>query len=370
MEFAAATMSRFLSLLSLIVIFGGCAGAPQKAVFRLGLDASAATKRLMWPPENAGEVPRYFYAGELTGESNFVRPKSEAPAVKDIVTRLFDIVIGDAPPLHLDRPQSGVVDDSERILVTDMGHAAVFVFDVKAGRLSTWSKAYGGIDFIDPVGIAVGPEGDVFVADPELAVVAHLDRGGNTLTPIGKGQLRRPTGLAYEPSSKRLFVSDTQAHAIKVFDLQGNLVSTLGERGEGPGQFNYPTHIAVTHEKLYVSDTLNARVQVISTASGMYLGMIGNRGLFVGNLVRPKGVAADGDQNIYVIESYYDYMLVYNRRGRFLLPIGSVGAGPGNFHLPAGVWVDARNRVFVADMLNRRVAVFQFLGGDDDDEDR
>jgi hypothetical protein len=32
--------------------------------------------------------------------------------------------------------------------------------------------------------------------------------------------------------------------------------------------------------------------------------------------------------------------------------------------------VDARNRVFVADMLNSRVAVFQFLGGDEDNEDR
>jgi sugar lactone lactonase YvrE len=363
-------MRQLMALSWLAVILGGCAGAPDKAVFRLGLDASAETKRLMWPPELAGEVPRYFYVGEITGENNFVRPESETGAAKSIAARFFDMIIGESPPLLLDRPQSGAVDESGRILVTDMGLAGVFVFDEKASKLSVWVKAAGALGFIAPVGIAVGPEGHVFVADPELGLVAHLDREGNTVAPIGKGQLLRPTGLAYEAESKRLFVSDTQAHQIKVFDLEGKLLLTLGEQGEGPGQFNYPTYIAVLHEKLYVSDTLNARVQVISTATGGYLGTVGNRGLFVGNLVRPKGVAADSEQNIYVIESYYDYMLVYNRSGKFLLPIGGVGDGPGNFHLPAGVWVDGRNRVFVADMLNRRVAVFQFLGGDGENADR
>ena len=353
-----------LILLAGVWLLGGCAATQEKAVLRLGLDASADTKRLMWPPPSTGEVPRYFYAGELTGENNFARPESESRVAKNVLARLFDLIVGEEPPLLLDRPQAGAVDESGRILVTDTGRAAVFVFDEKAGRLVVWGKASGVIDFIAPVGIAVGPDAQVFVADAELGLVARLDRNGNTLAPIGKGQLRRPTGLAYEPKTRRLFVADTQAHQIKIFDLDGNLLSTLGAHGEGPGEFNYPTHIAVRNEKLYVSDTLNARVQVISTPTGRYLGTIGKRGLFVGNLVRPKGVAADGEHNVYVVESYHDYLLVYNRRGEFLLPIGGVGGRAGNFHLPAGVWVDARNRIFVADMLNGRVAVFQFLGGD------
>ena len=360
-------MSRGAALLVCLLFLGGCASAPGKAAFRLGLDASAQTRRLMWPAESTGEVPRYFYVGELTGENNFVRPESEADTARSLIARFFDVIIGKAPPLLLDRPQSGVVDEAGRVLVTDIGNASVFVFDEQQGKLSVWDKATGTTNFISPVGIAVGPAGQVFVADPELALVAHLDRDGNTLAPIGKGLLRRPTGLAFEPQTQRLFVADTQAHQIKVFDVAGNLLAAIGEHGEGPGQFNYPTHIAVLHEKLYVSDTLNARVQVLSTASGGYLGMLGKRGLFVGNMVRPKGVATDSDHNVYVIESYHDYLLIYNRRGEFLLPIGGIGSGAGNFHLPAGVWVDARNRVFVADMLNSRIAVFQFLGGDGND---
>jgi DNA-binding beta-propeller fold protein YncE len=83
----------------------------------------------------------------------------------------------------------------------------------------------------------------------------------------------------------------------------------------------------------------------------------------LGQLVRPKGVSVDGDGNVYVIESYYDSLLVFSPRGEFLLPIGGTGTATGRFYLPAGVWVDARNRVHVADMFNGRVVLFQFLGG-------
>ncbi len=363
-------MSRLALACLLALMLGACAGTAEKPAFRLALDPAPETKKLMWPSAEAGEVPRYLYLGELTGENNFVQPESRRAATRNVIARFFDIIIGEEPPLVMDRPQSGAVDEQGRILVTDMGRAAVFVFDETAGKLAVWGKAMGVTDFIAPVGIAVGPSGQTFVADPELAIVARLDHDGNPLEPIGQGMLQRPTGVAYDPKTRRLFVADTPAHQIKVFDLEGNLLNSIGEHGEGPGQFNHPTHLALRHEKLYVSDSLNARIHVISAPTGRYLGTVGKRGLFVGNLVRPKGVAADSEQNVYAVESYHDYLLIYNRRGEFLLPIGGVGTGPGNFHLPAGVWVDARDRVFVADMLNGRVAVFQFLGGEGGNDDR
>ena len=77
--------------------------------------------------------------------------------------------------------------------------------------------------------------------------------------------------------------------------------------------------------------------------------------------MRPKGVAVDNENHVYVIESYYDHPSVQPQR-RVPAPIGGTDRN-GPFLPPAGVWVDARNRVFVADMFNGRVMVFQFLGG-------
>ncbi|MDD5316396.1 MAG: SBBP repeat-containing protein, partial [Candidatus Cloacimonetes bacterium] len=92
----------------------------------------------------------------------------------------------------------------------------------------------------------------------------------------------------------------------------------------------------------------------------------GERGLYLGNLVRPKGVAVDSEGNIYVVESLHDYLLVYNREGQLLLALGGTGGDIGQFYLPSGVWVDSRDRIFVADMFNARVMIFQFLGGKND----
>lgn len=344
----------------------GCATAPEdRPVLRYGIGESAETRRLVWPPVKDDEVPRYLYAGQLTGEENFQARKKEdeTPGLGDLLRWLAGVIVGEAAPVVLQRPQSGITDEAGRILVTDMSRQAVFVFDEQAGRLDVWDKAEGQFNFVSPAGIVLAPDGQVWVADAELGFIARLDRRGNTLPGLGRGQLIRPTGLALDAAGGRLYVADTHGHDIKVFGLDGRLLATLGRRGDGPGEFSYPTHLAFARGRLYVADTMNARVQVLDAATGRPLRSIGDRGMYVGNLVRPKGVATDSEGNVYVVESYHDHLLVFNERGEFLMPIGGLGKEIGQFYLPAGVWTDARNRVFVADMFNGRIAVFQFLGG-------
>jgi len=262
----------------------------------------------------------------------------------------------------LQRPQTGAVDDLGRIYVTDASRQAVFVFDTAEGRLELWEWAAPEERFRSPVGIALGPGGRLWVADAELGCVVMLSPDqGRPLGLWGKGVLRRPTGLAYDDEGGRLYVADTGAHDIKVFDSGGTLVRILGRRGSAAGEFNAPTHLAFRFGRLHVADTLNARIQVLDR-EGRPIRVIGQRGLRVGNLVRPKGVALDDEGNVYVIESYHDHLLVFDSEGRFLMSIGGTGRGIGEFYLPAGVWTDSRNRVFVADMFNGRVSVFQYLG--------
>lgn len=354
-------MSRAL-LLCLVLLLSACAGLGERE-FSLGDAAGPRERRLLWPPPSDREVPRYLYLGDLVGEGNLVRRQPDGSGLRDALAWLVGLADGLDRSRRLERPQAGTLDDRGRILVTDLGRAAVFVFDEARASLDVWEQADGVRGFVAPVGIAAGPGGQTLVADADLALVARLDPDGNPLPAIGKGELQRPTGLAYDPASRRLFVADTAAHQIKVFDLEGNLLARWGSRGDAPGQFNFPTHLALAGERLHVSDTLNARVQILSSVDGSPVGGVGRRGLYIGQLVRPKGVALDGEGNVYAVESYFDHLLVYNRRGEFLMAIGGVGDAPGRFHLPAGVWVDARNRIFVADTLNRRVSVFQFLGG-------
>ena len=356
-------MKIFVSLL-LALILAGCASDPLVMRFDPGQVSSA--KKLYFPPLSDEEVPRYVYVGELTGEQNFVeregKEKSRIVEILKWVAGLFEV----SDPVVLQRPQSGVVDQNGRILVTDVSRAAVFVFDPANGRLDVWEFAQGFRRFISPSGIALGPAGRVFVADADLRQVVVLDPEGNGAMLIDSTQLERPTGLAWDEKEGLLYVADTQAHQVKVFDMTGRLVRTIGRRGEEPGQFNFPTFLALARDRLVVSDTMNARVQLIPLNNDSPPQIVGERGTYLGNLVRPKGVAVDSENNLYVIESYHDHLLIFDERARFLLPIGGGGKAAGNFYLPGGVWVDQGNRVFVADTFNGRISVFQFLGGGDD----
>jgi DNA-binding beta-propeller fold protein YncE len=341
----------------------GCATAPDAVRGRLhyGMADAPEGARLIWPA--APEVGRFLYAGTLTGAPNFVAEPRHDSALRALGRWVAGLDEGGERPLVLQRPTALVGDDTGRLYVSDASRQAVFVFDEAAGELLLWERADGLRRFVAPAGIAIGND-RVWIADAELGAVFALDRSGEPRGVIGRGQLQRPTGLARDVRRARLYVADSAAHDVKVFDEHdGRLLRTIGRRGEAPGEFNLPSHLAFVGDELYVTDTLNSRIQVFDAELNAPLRRLGSRGLLLGQLVRPKGVAVDGDGNVYVVESFYDSLLVYSRDGEFLMPIGGTGKATGRFYLPAGVWVDARNRVHVADMFNGRVVLFQFLGG-------
>jgi DNA-binding beta-propeller fold protein YncE len=344
--------------LCIALFISGCAETPM--VMHLS-SLSPSTPVKIWPA--TPDEPRYQFVGELTGEENF-RPDNAVN--RGAAAKLFDWLVGltntNATPIVLQRPQSGMVDEAGRVYVTDISKGAVYVFDKPAGKLEVWEMARGDSHFKSPIGIVLGAKGDILVADAELHEIFKLDNKGNPLGSFGKDILKRPTGLARDAQKGLVYVADTYAHDIKVFNDDGKLIKTIGQRGEGDGEFNFPTHIVFTSGRLYVTDTLNSRIEVFD-ADGKMVKKFGQRGLYVGNLVRPKGIAVDTDGNIYVIESLYDQLLVFNNKGDSLLAVGGNGKEAGQFYLPAGVWVDSQNFIYVADMFNGRVSVFKYLGG-------
>lgn len=355
-------MRRLFALVLALALTACASSTTVRGRLHYGMDDAPEGQKLMWPA--APEVPRFLYTGTLVGEPNF-RENGERGEHRPALERLGRWIVGldgSGTQQVLQRPSAVAGDDAGRLYVADVSRQAVFVFDEKAGELLLWEHADARRRFVAPSGIALAADG-AYVTDAELGAVFVLSLQGEPQRAIGKGLLKRPTGLARDATSGRLFVADTYAHDIKIFDATGALIATLGARGNGDGQFNYPSHLALNNGELYVTDTMNSRIQVLRAADGAYQRQFGARGLTLGNLVRPKGVSVDGEGNVYVIESYFDSLLVFSPRGEFLMPIGGTGKATGRFYLPSGVWVDGKNRVHIADMFNGRVVLFQFLGG-------
>lgn len=365
-------VSARLGMLALCaLLLGGCAGVDViKGKLNYDLRPEEQRSAVFWPP--APDTPRYRYVGELVGQPNFVGAntddvKSSAITILKWIVGLFD----SSNDVLLMRPQHGAVAEDGRVYVVDAGRNALVVFDPNAlaedgqasgeGQMLIWEFIEGNTRFASPISVAMVWDGTIAVTDAKLGMVVRLDRSGKLISKMGVGQLQRPTGIAFDRDSGQLFVADSAAHDIKVFDRAGQLVRTIGGPGEGAAQFNAPTQLAFGRGHLYVSDTLNSRVQVFDT-EGQRVSGFGERGLYVGNLTRPKGVAVDDTGIVYVIESYFAHLLAYSDKGEYLLGINGSGLQGGQFFLPSGVWTDGDGRLFVADMFNGRVVVFEFLG--------
>ncbi|HEY0844561.1 MAG TPA: 6-bladed beta-propeller [Noviherbaspirillum sp.] len=363
---------RLLAWVLVAAALSGCAGTNTiRGQFQYDVRPADKRSELVWP--KPPDKPRYRYAGELIGEHNFeVRDKSAATlgsAMKWVIG-LFDT----SEPFTLQRPQHGVVADNGRIYVVDAGRKAVLVFDPNppadgksnkdGGQLIVWDGRDGTVGFAAPMAVAEVWDGDIAVSDAGHGAVVRINRDGQMVGALGEQHLQRPTGLAFDRSRGLLYVADTQANDIKIYESNGLLVDTIGGPGEEDGQLNAPTFLSFVDDHLYVSDTLNSRIQVFDNEGRRVRGF-GERGLYIGNMARPKGIAL-GDAGItYVIESYYGYLLAYNDKNELLLGINGTGAEEDKFTLPSGVWTDKHRRVYVADMFNGRVVVFQLLDAKD-----
>lgn len=363
-------MSALLRLISLVlfVLLGGCANVDRmRGQLTYDLRPPGARPEVVWP--SPPEQPRYRYVGELVGEPNFVQDKEAHSSLERAVGWLAGLFERVSPEL-LNKPNHGATSDSGRIYVADSGRDAVLVFDPmppsgdeaknKEGQLLIWDQAGPNLRFAALIAVAIAWNGDIAVSDAMLGVVVRLNTKGEPVGMMGGGVLKRPTGLAFDRERGLLFVADTVACDIKVFDQSGQLVKTIGGPGEDYGQLNAPTHLAYANKRLYVSDTLNSRIQVFD-ADGRWVDSLGERGLYVGNLTRPKGVAVDAAGVVYVMESYFNHMILFDEKGRFLLGINGSGQKEGGFLLPSGVWTDSQGKVYVADTVNHRVVIFQSL---------
>ena len=256
----------------------------------------------------------------------------------------------------LSRPFGLALDDLGNLCMTDTGANAVCFFDAAAKRWYRWEQV-GDIRFASPVAVAKKGK-TLFVADSSIPAIIAFDLDGKVLFRITQ-EVTRPSGLAI--SGERLLVADSVGHCIAVFDLHGKFLSRFGKRGVGPGEFNFPTHVAAdSRGDIYVTDSLNSRVQVFDS-KGIFVRQIGALGDGAGSFTRPKGVAVDAEGRTYIVDAAFDNFQIFDSTGRVLLDIGHPGNGPAEFWLPSGIAVGRDNRIYVADSFNGRVQVFKSL---------
>ncbi len=349
-------------LLSLVA----CGGTRQGAI-------NSDKQDLIWPLPP--EPPRIRYEKSVHSELDVGRERS-------LSRRIYEMIFGRAPLRALKKPTAVHTDNSGRVLVADTGWRKVLVFDFDNKSLDVLGKSGSG-RLLNPLGVTTDPTGRIYVTDAGGSRVMIYDSEGKYLFAFGgKEEFVRPSGIAVNLEGKKIYVVDTWAHQIKVFDCnsrkhlfsigkKGKKTNELNEgvldqawnRGSEEGEFRFPTQIAIGPDgKLYIVDTLNFRVQIFS-GTGEFINSFGEVGNFPGTFYRPKGIALDSDGNIYVSDAAFSNIQIFTPDGKLLLHFGSFGSGLADLRLPAGLYINPQDQMFVVDQFNNRIKVYQYLGG-------
>jgi len=309
-------------------LFGGC-GSSQRS--------STASGPVFYPP--APEKPRLQFLTSLSG-----------PADLGIAgpSGLEKFVLGEEQQKDGITTPYGLAMAGGKLYVCDVGKRRVEVLDLK-------NKSFGYMTedrrMVNPVNIFIEDDGTKYVADTTAGTVFVFDAANTLQAILGKELKINPIDVAVR--GQYCYVTDFTSNQVVVMDkTTGKEITRIGEQGDGDEQFKLISDLTFGPDgDLYVTDKLKARIFNFD-ASGKFKRTIGRRGDNIDELVRPKGIAIDRENRIWVVcagvsigasDWSTEVVKIYDQQGRLLLFFGRPGNEPGNTNLPAKVILDYKH---------------------------
>lgn len=259
------------------------------------------------------------------------------------------------------QPTGVAVNSKGHIFVFNKGNRQLMEFDAQGNYL----RSFGQGLFIDPHGLRIDHEDNIWTTDLETHVVLKLNPQGQVMMVVGQRitpglfDEARQSVLFYKPadvairSNGDIYVADGYGnHRVVHLDKDGNLIRTWGEKGPQIGNFDNPHNIVVDRNRVYVVDRNNKRVQVFDT-DGKFVSAWTHLGI-------PWGLAVSPERNLYLVDGDAEVIYKLDMDGQVL---GKYEAGPGRSpgHLRAahGIAVGPQEELYVTEVLNWRVQKFQ-----------
>lgn len=210
---------------------------------------------------------------------------------------------GPALSAALNEPTAVVVDDRRRTLyIADQSNNRVRRVDLETGLIDTMAgtgeATYSGDEvpatqtaLAGPSGLAVGPHGDLYIADTFNSRIRHVDPDTGVISTVagdgetyryergeeeGSVSVSRPYGIAVDPDGN-LLITDSDSHLIRRWDRRTRQITLVAGNGSacytGDGGrpaacgLNYPFGVAVGRDGvIYIADTFNHRIRKIVRA--------------------------------------------------------------------------------------------------------
>ncbi len=265
-------------------------------------------------------------------------------------------------PGHLQKPRTAAFDADDHLYLADLTDR-IQVFDRDGQFLQCWRTPDFNVD--GPSGLTIDRYGRLLVADTHFYRVLVYSREGKLLFQIGDGvqgatpgRFGYPTDVVIDRAGNFYVSEYGENDRIQVFSPEGKWLRQWGGHGYELGEFLRPRALAIDeNDRLFVADSCNHRIQVFDT-QGKLLKSWGERGHALGQMNYPYDLAIGPDHCLYVCEYGNHRVQKFSLDGKPLGTWGHPGRGDGQLYNPYALAVDREGDVSVIDSNNHRVQRF------------
>ncbi len=272
---------------------------------------------------------------------------------------------GEFPPDY--QPGAGMavsLDSGGRVWFYNRGSHPVIQFSSEGKLLQAWKEnKERSLHQTAAHGMAVGPDGGVWLVDREANTVFKYSPMGRTLVTIGsfaavtgsndsQYAFNYPAGVAHD-SAGRVYVADGYRNTrIAKYTPSGDYLMHWGGPGDADGQFNLVHGIVLdANDRVYAADRGNKRIQVFDS-NGKHLATWTGLGT-------PWNVAYDRANDVlWMCDGDLGRIGKLSLDGKVLGWFGTDGEEPGQFHQVHSIAADSEGAIYAAETVNQRIQKF------------
>jgi hypothetical protein len=275
-----------------------------------------------------------------TARIQFLKSISTSQSLTGEQSKFKTFIFGKEEVKDILKP-SGVFIRYGKIYLCDIGLKGLEIIDLEKGRFEYFIPEGKG-ELKLPISCYVDERNWLYIADGKRQQIIVFDESGKYVTSFGENENFKPTALFV--SDGKIWVANIMNHKILVYDKTTyQLLKQFPDIEPGaPGYLYQPTYIWVTNDRYYVSDFGDFRIKTYNQ-NFEFVDSIGSYGKMPGQFVRPKGIAVDRDNYLYVVDAAFENVQIFNDQGEFMMPFGGPYTGPGYMNLPIGIVIDYDN---------------------------
>jgi hypothetical protein len=276
----------------------------------------------------------------------------------------FDDPEGIASVKMKSRDNPNTIDDDDEVVVYGVNSGRhQLIYNTSMWTLGIYgSKGSGQDQFLFPQGIAIDPDGNVYVADYGNNRIVHLCNPKKEVHWVnsfngknpGDPGLNGPKQVALDDKG-RIVVSDSGNSRLVVFEASGKVAQTIPLNRSLPMFEQGPVCLSVADGADEWSFFRSEHVIFCADKKGRRLWKIGFNGVVDKTVILPgdfcAGYAAtDYYHNVWITDKIHNCILKFDHNLDFLEFYGSFGEGKDQFVEPRGITIWKRyGQVFIAE---------------------